>query len=56
MGKDLKGRELGEGVVQRKNGKYYARYTDSRGKRCEKYFEKPADALPENLGVSQKMG
>lgn len=44
MGKDLKGKELGEGVLQRKNGKYYARYTDSRGKRCEKYFDKPTDA------------
>lgn len=31
-------------MVQRKNGKYYARYTDSRRKRCEKYFEKTADA------------
>lgn len=28
MGKDLKGKELGEGIVQKKNGIYEARYTD----------------------------
>ena len=28
MGKDLRGRELGEGIVQRKDGKYFARFTN----------------------------
>ena len=28
MGKDLKGKELGKGISQRKDGKYCARYTD----------------------------
>ena len=44
MGKDLKGRELGKGVVQRKDKRYYARYTDFRGKRVEGYFDKVTDA------------
>ena len=44
MGKDLKGRELGKGVVQRKDKRYYARYTDFRGKRIEGYFDKVTDA------------
>ena len=33
MGKDLKGKELGEGLSQRKDGRYQARYTDRWGKR-----------------------
>lgn len=33
MGKNLKGRELGEGLSQRKDGLYQARYTDRFGKR-----------------------
>ena len=44
MGKDLKGRELGKRVVQRKDKRYYARYTDFRGKRVEGYFDKVTDA------------
>lgn len=28
MGKDLKGKELGEGIVQRSNGTYQARFVD----------------------------
>ena len=31
MGKDLKGRELGIGLSQRKDGVYQARYTDRWG-------------------------
>lgn len=31
MGKDLKGKELGVGITQRKNGVYQARYTDRFG-------------------------
>ena len=37
MGKDLKGKELGEGISQRKNGKYCARYIDRFGKRKSLY-------------------
>jgi hypothetical protein len=33
MGKDLKGKELGQGIVQRKNGRYEARFTNRFGKR-----------------------
>ncbi len=35
MGKDLKGKELGTGIRQRKDGMYIARCTDSNGKRRE---------------------
>ena len=38
MGKNLKGRELGKGLSQRKDGRYSARYVDELGKRTEKYF------------------
>jgi integrase len=44
MGKDLKGKELGVGLSQRKDGKYSARFTKSDGRRTEKYFEKITDA------------
>ena len=33
MGKDLNGKELGEGIIQKKNGIYEARYIDRFGKR-----------------------
>lgn len=33
MGKDLNGKELGQGICQRKNGKYYARFQDRFGNR-----------------------
>lgn len=33
MGKGLDGKELGHGIVQKKNGRYEARYTDRFGKR-----------------------
>lgn len=39
MGKSLKGKELGKGIGQRKDGLYYARCTDKAGKRHEKYFQ-----------------
>ena len=38
MGKSLKGKELGKGICQRKDGRYSARYVDGQGKRQEKYF------------------
>lgn len=44
MGKDLKGRELGIGLTQRKDGRYSAKFTKKNGQRPEKYFEKLRDA------------
>lgn len=43
MGKNLKGKECGNGIYQRKDGLYSARYYAKNGKRREKYFE----TLPE---------
>lgn len=43
MGKNLKGRECGKGIYQRKDGKYSARYYAKDGKSKEMYF----DTLPE---------
>ena len=43
MGKNLKGRECGKGIYQRKDGKYSARFCTRNGSRQEKYF----DTLPE---------
>lgn len=40
MGKDLRGKELGVGINQRKDGLYTARFTDKLGKRKQKYFNK----------------
>jgi len=37
MGKDLKGKELGKGITQRKDGRYQARFTDRFGKRRTVY-------------------
>lgn len=44
MGKDLKGKELGTGLSQRKDGRYQARFTGMNGKRCEKNFAKITEA------------
>ena len=44
MGKDLKGKELGKGLSQRKDGRYSARFVRKSGKREEKYFLKLSDA------------
>ena len=38
MGKSLKGKELGTGISQRKDGRFSARFVTSTGKRVEKYF------------------
>ena len=40
MGKDLRGKELGVGISQRKDGLYTARFTDRSGKRRQQYFKK----------------
>lgn len=39
MGKNLKGKELGKGIGQRKDGLYYARCTNKSGQRLEKCFQ-----------------
>lgn len=44
MGKDLKGRELGTGLSQRKDKRYSARYVSKSGKRIEKYFNNLPEA------------
>ena len=38
MGKNLKGKECGKGICQRKDGLYYARFVDKTEKRHEKYL------------------
>lgn len=38
MGKDLRGRELGKGISQRKDGTFSSRFVSKTGKRIEKYF------------------
>ena len=43
MGKDLKGKELGEGLCQIKDGRYLGRYTDIYGKRHSIYGKKAKD-------------
>ena len=43
MGKNLKGKECGKGICQRKDGRFSARFVDKTGKRHEKYF----DTIPE---------
>ena len=43
MGKNLKGKDWGKGIYQRKDGLYSARFVDKAGKRHEKYFQ----TLPE---------
>ncbi|MCQ2522115.1 MAG: site-specific integrase [Lachnospiraceae bacterium] len=45
MGKDLRGKELGKGIVQRKDDKkYVAFYNDSTGKRVQKRFDTLTEA------------
>ena len=39
MGKDLKGKELGIGITQRKDGYYVGRYTTFSGKRKQKILK-----------------
>ena len=43
MGKNLKGKECGNGICQRKDGRYCARFVDRNGKRRYHYFK----SLPE---------
>lgn len=47
MGKDLKGKELGVGITQRKDGVYQARYSDRWGKRKTIYGKNLKDLRKE---------
>ena len=51
MGKDLKGKELGNGICQRKNGKYCGRYVDRFGQRKSIYDDKLSE-LRKKLAVA----
>ena len=44
MGKNLKGKEIGAGIYQRKDGRYYARYYGRDGKLIGQYFHSLTDA------------
>ena len=44
MGKNLKGKDCGKGIYQRKDGLYHARFVDKTGKRHEKYFQTVPEA------------
>lgn len=44
MGKDLRGKELGEGICQRKDGRYFARFTTCTGSRRQKYCKTAREA------------
>ncbi|MBR2121853.1 MAG: hypothetical protein IJ930_02780 [Lachnospiraceae bacterium] len=44
MGKNLKNKELGKGISQRKDGRYSARYRTRDGGRVEKYFDSVREA------------
>ena len=44
MGKNLKGKECGKGICQRKDGLYKARFTDKTGRRREKHFRTVPEA------------
>lgn len=44
MGKNLKGKEIGAGIYQRKDGKYYARYYGRDGKIVGQYFKTLSEA------------
>lgn len=57
MGKSLKGKELGKGIVQRKDGKYSGRYTGADGNRYERVCDKLRDARAfVQIGNSEKKG
>lgn len=44
MGKNLKGKECGKGICQRKDGLFEARFTDQRGRRRKRYFKTVPEA------------
>ena len=50
MGKDLKGKELGKGLSQRKDGKYSGRFVDRFGKRTQVYGSTLKEVKNKNIG------
>ena len=42
---NLKGKECGKGIFQRKDGLYYARFISKTGKRHDKYFQTLPEAI-----------
>lgn len=53
MGLDLKGKELGKGLSQRKNGIYQARYVDRHGRRVTLY-DRNLYRLKEDLKAAEE--
>lgn len=49
MGKDLKGRELGTGISQLKDGRYIARYTNRYGRRMPPIYSRNLKEVKERL-------
>lgn len=54
MGKDLKGKEIGKGISQRKDGKYQARYVDRFGVRQTIYATSKSE-IKNKLAVAVKL-
>ena len=54
MGKDLKGKELGKHLSQRKDGTYEAKFTDNFGRRHSIYDKKlPVEPKPFSVGAHE---
>ena len=51
MGKDLKGKELGAGITQRKNGTYQGRYKDRFG-HTKTIYNRKLSVLRKELAVA----
>ena len=59
MGRNINGKELGEGISQLKNGRYTVRWSDRYGKRHTKYAKDLKEAkkffLRENIEHKHNM-
>ena len=53
MGKDLKGRELGTGISQLKDGRYIARYTNGYGRRMPPIYSRNLKEVKERLSKAK---
>lgn len=53
MGKDLKGRELGTGISQLKDGRYKARYTNRYGRRMPPIYSRNLKEVKERLSKAK---
>lgn len=53
MGKDLKGRELGTGISQLKDGRYIARYTNRYGRRMPPIYSRNLKEVKERLAKAK---